>query len=164
MPCRLGSTPVEKVDQATGDIDGFDVSSGRNTPCSASRWKFGQPALAHQLHREARVHAVEAEHDHDARRERVLVRVADADRAVDEREGPRQQGEGDERQRADQHHRGADEGEAGAGADVSVRAPGKQAGDRGRQGEARDQGEAFAGPGGTRGARITGHRRIPRGL
>ena len=63
MPWRLASTPVAKVDQATGEIDGFEVSSGRNTPCSASFCEVRQPALAHQLGREARVHAVEAEHD-----------------------------------------------------------------------------------------------------
>ncbi len=41
MQCWLASTPVAKVDQATGDMEGTLVSSGRKTPRSASFWKFG---------------------------------------------------------------------------------------------------------------------------
>jgi hypothetical protein len=41
MPCCDGSVPVVNVDHATGDIDGCDVSSGRNTPLEANFSKFG---------------------------------------------------------------------------------------------------------------------------
>src|SRR5689334_4511189 len=41
MPWLDGSVPVVNVDQATGDIEGCDVSSARNTPRSASFSKFG---------------------------------------------------------------------------------------------------------------------------
>jgi hypothetical protein len=41
MLWRLASTPVEKVDHATGDMEGLLVSSFRNTPRSANFWKFG---------------------------------------------------------------------------------------------------------------------------
>ena len=41
MQWRLASTPVANVDHATGDIDGTLVSSGRNTPRSASFAKLG---------------------------------------------------------------------------------------------------------------------------
>jgi len=41
MPWRDGSVPVVKLDHATGDIDGFEVSSGRKTPSAASFSKFG---------------------------------------------------------------------------------------------------------------------------
>ena len=41
MQWRLASTPVANVDHATGDIEGTLVSSGRNTPRSASLEKLG---------------------------------------------------------------------------------------------------------------------------
>ena len=81
MPWRLASTPVVKVDQATGDIDGFAVSSGRNTPFSASFAKFGSRPSCMSFVREAGVDAVEAEHD-DAVGLGVLVRIADPDHAI----------------------------------------------------------------------------------
>jgi hypothetical protein len=125
-------------DHATGDIDGFDVSRGRKTPRSASFVKFGQPPLAHELRREARVHAVEPEDD-DALRLRVLERVAHPEPAPDERDRP-------EKNRADRQpdgreHReqGAGEREAGAGADVRVRGRGPAGGD-----EAEDEQDARA--------------------
>jgi hypothetical protein len=46
MPWLEGSVPVAKVDQATGDMEGFEVSSARKTPRSASREKLGKrPSL-----------------------------------------------------------------------------------------------------------------------
>jgi hypothetical protein len=75
MQWRLASTPVANVDHATGDIDGTLVSSGRNTPFSASLLKFGiRPSSMNFVARPG-VEPVEAE-DHDALALRVLVRIA----------------------------------------------------------------------------------------
>ena len=123
MPCWLASTPVANVDQATGEIDGSVVSSGRKTPCAASFSKFGSRPSRHELAGEPRVHAVETQ-DHDPRCRRLRVRVADREQPIHEADRPGGDDPERQRERRQQHEHGAAEGEARAGADVGVRLAG----------------------------------------
>ena len=63
MLCLPGFTPVAKLDQAMGDSEGWVEPRVRKIPVSASRLRFGQLALVHELPRQGRVHAVEAHHE-----------------------------------------------------------------------------------------------------
>ena len=87
MQCRLASTPVENVDQATGDMEGTLVSSGRKTPLVGELLEVRQAPLAHELRREAGVQPVETQ-DHHALGLSALVGVAHRDQPVSQAQWP----------------------------------------------------------------------------
>ena len=130
---RGPSTPVANVDQATGDIEGTDVSSGRNTPLSASAWKCGTRPSRISFVR-IPIHPVEAEDDHSLRL-RVRVGIADADPSVREPERVGEESEERERERRDQDEERAGEREPGAGSDVGVRVRDPEGGGRAEDGK-----------------------------
>ena len=119
MQWRLASTPVAKVDHATGDMEGTLVSRGRNTPVLGELLEVRHAAVAHVLRDQAGIHPVETQH-HDASTLGIPVGVPDGDEAVEQPERPGEDDRERDREGDQQDGDRTHEREAGPGPDVRV--------------------------------------------